>query len=84
MNMTSCLFRFCADNLRNRLDHICCFGLVCNDGSGNNGSDSWSNSVQKKLGGIFALMKHSRTKCGLVKLFQTFFDKTLRHKHVLV
>ena len=56
---TSCLFLFYIGNLRNGLDHICCFVFVCNDGCGNIRSNTWRLSEWKKLGGMQRILDNS-------------------------
>ena len=59
MKKTSCLFLFYIGNLRNGLDHICCFVFVCNDGCGNIRSNTWRLSEWKKLGGMQRILDNS-------------------------
>ena len=56
---TSCLFLFYIGHLSDGLDHICCFVFVCNDGCGNNRSNTCRLLEWKKLGGMQMIFDNS-------------------------
>ena len=69
---TSYLFLSCADNLRNSLIHICCFGFMRNDWCGTNRSDTWKFIVLKKLGGVQRIFDNSEHQ-GQILVLWTYF-----------